>query len=185
MKKLSLVSLVVAAALAISPVVSAQTYDFTYTDPANLDFGTGYLVLGASNGFGGYYVTSGQITFDGITYYQIPGSGLSPSGAFRYDDLFYPNSGPSGYLVDSIGLLFGNSGVNNLEINIWGTGSIPNYILWTGLYNGDWPTQDAGTFALASSVPEYGSLSMLFLSIVGLAGGFFFKARHSGLFLNA
>ena len=44
---------------------------------------------------------------------------------------------------------------------------------------------DQGDDRYVYRVPEYGTLSMLLLSFVGLGGGFFFKARQSGLLLNA
>jgi hypothetical protein len=57
-----------------------------------------------------------------------------------------------------------------------------SFYVWNG--SGYVKTDNSGTFT-PTYVPEYGALSMLILSALTLAGGFFFKAKQSGLFLAA
>jgi len=193
MKKVILAAFVTATALAISPVASAQTYDFTYTDTSAGVSASGVLDVSGTTAI------SGTITYDSVTYALLPGSATppgyvaSPSNAFDYDNQVYPSGGPNGLLTTTGGLVFSNAS-DTEQINIWAgafdgspwggsNGPGPyNFWVWTsGAYS---PTSDAGTFAL-TQVPEYGGLSMLILSALTLAGGFFFKGRQSGLFLAA
>ena len=183
MKKVTLALFALATALAISPVASAQNYDFTYTDASAGISASGVLVVSGTTAI------SGTITYLGEVY-ALPAA--VTSGNFTYDNQVYPSGGPDGYLtIANYGLLFSNA-TDTEEINIFGgafsyggsSGPGPyDFWVWTsgGGFN---PTSDAGTFTL-TQVPEYGGLSMLILSLLTLAGGFFFKARQSGLFLAA
>jgi hypothetical protein len=191
MKKVILALFALVTALVIAPVASAQNYDFTYTDAS-----AGISAFGVLD-VSGTTAISGTITYDSVTYALLPGSATppayitSPSGAIQFDNQVYPSAGPNGLLSTTGGLDFANA-TNTEDINIWagafdgsnwGGSSGPgpyNFWVWTsGVYR---PTSDAGTFAL-TQVPEYGALSMLILSALTLAGGFFFKARQSGSLL--
>jgi len=231
MKKLTLISLAVAAALAICPAaLVAQTYDFTFTSPT-IDITNGVITISSTpvpegGGVSSYDIlsVSGNYTDTGvlsglgivnvpISLYPAWGTNssqiLSVSG-WEFDNQFYPGAnapGTNGAVFDVGGLFMyvGSSSVSNPYIaNLWagnidGEPGSPNsytieqgqlgvtnnlgYDTGIGLSNAA-ATPDDSNFNL-TRVPESGSLSMLVLSIVALAGGFFFKARHSGLLLNA
>jgi hypothetical protein len=186
----------------------AQSYNFTFTstDPANGDTASGWLQTGAPAPVGGdgYDVIAGSITLDSTAYGSqtlslFPGSGLSQSGQFTYDNILYPlGDGPGGYLTsENYGLLF-EDGVDAVEINLWS--NQPDGTSW-GLYNtyGLWdettgdgfgPTEDAGTFTLTAvpaggaaelgiSAPE-GGASPLYLLLAGAAcaGAMFFSRNR-------
>jgi len=194
MKKVILALFALVTALAISPVASAQTYDFTYTDATAGIFATG--VLGVS----GTTAISGTITYDGVTLALLSGSATppayitSPSGSIQFDNQVYASGGPNGLLSTTGGLDFENA-TQTEDINIWAgafngsawggvNGSGP-YNLWVWTSSGGYsPTSGYGDFTL-TQVPEYGGLAMLILSLLAIAGGFFFKARQSGLMLAA
>ena len=192
MKKVILALFALVTALAISPVVAAQNYDFTYTDTSAGVSASGVLDVSGTTAI------SGTITYDSVTYALLSGSAIppgnvaSPSNVFDYDNQVYPSGGPNGLLTTTGGLVFSNAS-DTEQINIWAgafdgpaigypeTGPGP-YNLWVWTSSGGYsPTSDAGTFAL-TQVPEYGALSMLILSALTLAGGFFFKAGQLGSF---
>lgn len=199
MKKVMLALLALATAAAISPVASAQNYDFTFTSSVNSDVFSGALVTGAAGG-GGFDVTGGSISI-GSDSFTIVGNSNFPGtstylciyGCGYYDNILSPNGGAANLLTSSGGLLFEDGSGN--YINIWQNGSgADTYGFWEGsasnLAGLIGPSQpgssyyDTGTFDI-TQVPEYGSLAMLILSALTLACGFFFKARQSGLFLAA
>jgi len=181
MKKVILALFALVTALAISPVVSAQNYDFTFS-------GGGITASGELYAPGTFGVTEGNATTGSITVTGDPnlsgvgtliaspnGPGVqttSPSGYFYYDDTLYPGQDPS---IDNNGLLFMDNG---FEVNIYSNGAGNFYQIYD---NGGVTTGD-GTFAL-TYVPEYGGLSMLILCALTLAGGFLFKGRQSGSLL--
>jgi hypothetical protein len=212
MKKLTLISLAVAAALAISPaVLLGQSENFTINiDNNGIELiGSGtistaqtYLNVGGGTATDGYLVTSftGTLNVTGApangTVTFVPstndGGNFIVDGVIQADDLLFPandvNGTASGYL-DNSGLVVG---VGGYYANIFtgssiypGAAGLPYWVYYSGGFN--IPTVPTPTDPLVSSVsvPEYGSLSMLLLSIAGLAGGFFFKTRNSGLLLNA
>jgi hypothetical protein len=204
MKKLSLISLAVAAALAICPAaLVAQSFDFTFTSliPPNGDTAIGTLVTGASIGGGGYDITSGAVTLysptNGTETFNLvqgnaipPGSITPPPGVFTYDNILYPTGdGSGGYLTNTAGLLF-MDGSSVMQLNLWGNNNTNQYGsgtynptdytygLWTET-NGSWgPTEDAGTFTL-TAVPE-GGASLLYLLLAGGAcfGAMFFSRNR-------
>jgi hypothetical protein len=171
----------------------------TFTDPANSAY-DGAITLASipgspSNGvpvavFPQFYWGGGIIS--GITY-----------GANNYtltgDNEYYPISsntssapGAAGSVFDSGGgILIYTAGTNantyaNNEttygVNIWGNpGGSYNF------FEESWPGNgvSGGAQAGNANVPESGSLSMLLLCVLGLAGAFFYKGRQSGLFLNS
>lgn len=178
MKKVILALFALLTALAISPVVSAQNYDFTYTSPENS--ATGWFTIAGPPSPGGNYATAGGLTWDSTSFslVQNPGGGQQVLGGFYYDDLFFPD-GAQGTYLDSNGLLFENAADTEL-LNIWsnGAGSYDSFWTWNG---STWVVEDnGGTFT--PTVPEYGGLSMLILSALTLAGGFFIKAGQFGSF---
>jgi hypothetical protein len=183
MKKFSLAMFAIAVALVFTQAVSAQTYDFTYTDTVNGVSATGWLFVTGGTATAGVADFNSQ-ALSLLPDASAPGVVTSPSGWFNYDDqVSYPSSGPGTYL-DTFGLVF--VGSNPDELNIWENGlgvATDSFYTETG---GSLVIQtNNGTFTLTPSVvPEYGSLSMLILCAFGLAGAFFFKGRKSGLFMN-
>jgi hypothetical protein len=185
MKKSLLALLACGSALAIAPLAYAQTYDFTYVSGSNV--ASGQITITGAPAALGNDVISGSILYNASTLplYQNPTPGnvsTSPLGAFNYDNVLYP-LGSQGTYLDGYGLLFANP-IDTEEINIWsnGTGfadSFYQYVPGVGYVQQD----NTGVFSI--SVPEYGSLSMLILCALVVAGAFFFKGRQSGLFLNS
>jgi len=238
MKRLTLISLACATALAISPAAFAQTYDFTFTSPT-IDITNGVITISSTpvpegGGVSSYDIlsVSGNYTDTGvlsglgivnvpISLYPAWGTNssqiLSVSG-WEFDNQFYPSAnapGTNGAVFD-VGGLFVNVGSTGYIANLWAgnisgePGSSNTYTIGQGIpgesstnafdtgigisgsssSGSDGPSSggsggSSGGSSFVITVPESGSLSMLVLSIVALAGGFFFKARHSGLLLNA
>ena len=194
MKKFSLALLAIATALAISPVVSAQTFDFSYGFAGNSGTIAVYGALTTSSAGGGVYdVTGGNITvlfgdpnLPAMSTGTLLGSNgsimTSPDGYFYYDNVLLPGQNP---LIDNDGLLFL---VDALEVNIFSNGPSPSGGAGTYQFYDSDGFNLFGNFDLspATSVPEYGGLLMLILCALTLVGGFFFKARRqSGLILNS
>jgi hypothetical protein len=106
-------------------------FDFTFTIGPD----TGYGSLGATYiGSGEFLAAAGNLTVTGgefIGSYPLfpggPGTTISPSGFFDYNNILYPSSNP---VLDIDGLLF-TEGVHGspgyLEINIWGNSSPGSY----------------------------------------------------------
>jgi hypothetical protein len=194
MKKFSLALLAIATALAISPVVSAETFDFSYGFAGNNGTGlmTGSLTATPAGG-GVYDVTAGNIdvvfgdpnlSFNstGVLLGSTGSIMTSPSGYFYYDNVLLPGQNP---LITNAGLLFG---VDGLEVNIFSNGASAVYpAAGTYQFYDNMGFNMFGNFVLspAVAVPEYGALLMLILCALTLAGGFFFKSRQSGLILNS
>jgi len=195
MKKLSLISLVIATALAISPAAFAQTYDFTWgytnnnaTASSNGTFSATFVGGDTYDITSGTIITygdptiNGGVTTSGTSF--IPTAGVysvqtSPSGYFNFDNVLTTPANP---LMDNDGLLFYVAG---REVNIFSNGPGPG----TYQFYDQSGYNDFGNFSLSApslvSVPEYGAMSMLLLSIATLAGGFFFKTRNSGMLMTA
>ena len=177
--------LVCGSALAITPLAYAQNYDFTYSSGAN--FASGQITISGTPSVSGNNVISGSIDYNSTTLALYPNPSplsisTSPAGAFYYDNVLYP-LGSQGTYLDIDGLLFTNP-TDTEEINIWSNGATINdsfYQFVPGL--GYVQADNTGTFTL-TAVPEYGSVSMLIICALGLAGAFFYKGRKSGLFLN-
>ena len=195
----------------ISPTIDIANGVITLSPTPAVPEGAGiysYDIASVSGAYSGPDGVSGSISLYpgwGANSSQI----LSVSG-WEFDNQFYPGAnapGTNGAVFDVGGLFMyvGSSTVSNPYIaNLWagnidGEPGSPNsytieqgqlgvtnnlgYDTGIGLSNAA-ATPDDSNFNF-TRVPESGSLSMLVLSIVALAGGFFFKARHSGLLLNA
>jgi hypothetical protein len=195
MKKVILALFALVTVLAISPVASAQKYDFTYAESGVT--ASGWLMIGGAPSPSGNYATAGGLNWDGTTFSLVanPAGGLQYLDfagyfpylgriyTFEYDDLYFPKGVPGTYL-DVYGLLFSNA-TGTEYINIWSNGQGTHDSFWAVdghrlLQQDSGNGSSTGDFAPAS-VPEYGALSMLILSALTLAGGFF-KAAQSGSF---
>jgi hypothetical protein len=208
MKTFSLISLAIATALAVSPtVVSAQTWDFTFSD-SNGVTATGTLTAGGSVAGGGYSITSGTISLTGATDLNLNGTGIlvalpaSPGGVFYTGggtELFNFPAPPSGLccatgLEDAV--LFPNQ---NPQINdSWGdfafaiggfntnTGAGPGagLLIYSnglddyGVFGGVGYESNGDSFE-ATLVPE-GGAPFLYLLLAGAAcfGAMFFSPRN-------
>jgi len=181
MKRFSLLLLVLAAALVITPAAKADSFGFVFTAPGGVN-GSGTLVgtdLGYNATYGSdeWLISSATGTFnDGvnsgpISLIQNPDpSGspqLDPYSYFTYDDLLYPSgtNGPS--VVENLdfdGLLFNFDG---MELNLW-EGSFPYTEGWAE-YDpiSDFTNSGSGLFSL---IPEPGTLLLLGTGLLGMAG---------------
>jgi hypothetical protein len=210
MKKLSLAFFTIGAALAITPApLIGQSYNFleftgggttvtgTFTlvtpaigtSPLDYNFATFNGTITGSNLDSGASVAVTLYSAYGSTIPGGSGPGFSIFGGSG-NNQFYPNAdataggvtGPPAYL-DNYGLVLTDA--NGDIINIFANGN-GSYYFFDDVYNGPGPddfTPWQGTVSNGSlAVPEYGALSMLILSALTLAGGFFFKPRQSGLF---
>jgi hypothetical protein len=207
MKKVMLALLALATAAAISPVASAQSYNFNFSDGTVTVIGTFTVSTAPIAGYpGAELITSfsGTMTdtdpnftsFDGPVSLQ---AGTAPftsqSGEFTgVTNYFYPSGnataeGASGLqYFDGGGLVLnipGGYGDNEWSLFAEGNGTYGSYPARDddGYY--DYADNLPASDLQITRIPEYGALSMLILSALTLAGGFFFKARQSGLFLAA
>ncbi len=179
MKKLSIASFALAAALAISPVAKADTFSFTFTDGAVSGSGTltgtleapGVWQLLTGSGTFNDGTNSGPITLQSDPNY--PSSALDPYFAFAYDDQLMLGNGPNQY-IDQDGLFFT---FGALDLNLYQSGGGPGTDGWyesdsNSNTNGD----SAGTFAItsydisSSVTPEPGSFLLLGTGFFALAG---------------
>jgi len=205
MKKLSLISLAAAAVLAISPAaLVAQQVDFTFTADDEA-VGTGIFNITEVGTSDVYQISLISGTFTDTnrglalsnesiaSLYPASYSSSSPTvvGSLPVyaDNLFYPTGGapsingsPAGGVLDTYGLLF--TLANGDLVNVSGLGANDGPLM-TVIDSTGSRILDQSDDRYIYRVPEYGTLSMLVLSFVGLGGGFFFKARQSGLLLNA
>jgi len=181
MKKVSLVSLACATALAIFPaVLVGQTADFTYTYTDTQGLSASGTLTGTLLAPGEYDITSGtiDITSGGavqgsgvlVSNPAAPGSSTTIVGntQYTYDDLLFPTSNPQ---LDIDGLLFD---LNGVTVNIWGSG-VSEYQAVEGdsVFNDN----GSGTFN-AVNAPE-GGAALLYLLVAGGAcfGAMFFSSR--------
>ena len=175
MKKVIFALFALATALAISPVAAAQNYDFSFDSASYSGSGivtvTGDVVTGLT---GTFYLDGANVGVMTL---------LDPSAFASNDNVVAP---PPQFVSEN-GVSFVAGGV---DYNVYYFATTVGGYAPTGCsIGGDCITANADgipseTFNL-STVPEYGGLAMLMLSALTLAGGFFFKARQSGLFLAA
>ncbi len=188
MKKHAFALMALATALAISPVVRADSFNFTFTDAGGVS-GSGTLE-GTFEGPYEWLITSGTGTFnDGSGSGAItlvanpngPGSpSLDPDDLFAYDDLLFPFNGPNQYL-DPDGLYFT---YGSLELNLYQLGGGPGDDGW---YENNGNGDSLGTFTItardvlpseAPPVPEPGTAVFLGTGLLLLAG--LTKRRRGG-----
>jgi hypothetical protein len=152
-----------------APLRASSIFTFTDTD-SNLFNVVGTLTA-ADNGDGTFTVVSASGFFNSDPILLIPGSGISPSGLFIFNNLLYPSGNPQ---LDVNGLLFVDT-ITGAEINIWGNGPYPPtfYSTYTGL-NGGYPLADTGSVFTLSS-PELPTWPLLVMGLILLIMG----QRHS------
>jgi len=202
MKKLSLISLAIATALAISPtVLTAQTWDFTFTSGSVVATGT---LTGTYIAPGEYQLTGGTIDLTGSAmngtgilvpiennlFYTGGGTELfnfpSPAGGSNWasgleDAVLFPNQDPQlnaqwGALTFAIGGFNTSTGQGpGAGLAIWSNGP-DNY----GGFGGNWAFNvGSGASFTTTLVPE-GGAALLYLLLAG-AGCFFaifFRSRN-------
>jgi hypothetical protein len=181
-----------------APVANAPSGTPAGTYTLSGDFTTSTTL---TPGTSGYNITSftGTFTDTAISYTGAaslyPGLGTDSSyltslnGQFTYDNQFYPGgtapSDASGADFDNNGLLLlvGPTGSPQYIVSLFGSNgptiSLYGQTYGEWWYNLGWNTVPAD--ALNITVPESGSQFMLVLCGFGLAGGFFYKAKQSGL----
>ena len=165
MKKL-LISTVLAAS-AIASAASAHVYDFTITGVAVPEVvATGQITTNPSNivvnitgsVVGNFFnAAAGPISFTAnpTANPSISNETYSPSGAFIYDDVFYPNTNP---VVDNVGLLWK---VGSVEYNLFTNGP-GQYVLYN--YQNGGYTDEAVTVA----VPEPATWALMLIGFGGM-----------------
>jgi PEP-CTERM motif-containing protein len=174
MRKISLISLALAAAVAILPAAKADSFSETLTFYGAGGVTVSFVINGSAAGGGVFDISSGTFTLTGSqsgtgSLYGQPGSGntaqniYSPSGYFWYDNLFYQQAGSP--LVDIDGLLFE---VNGVEYNIY---------YEDGEY---WLLGNNGFAETLNATTEPSTLLLLGTGILCLAGFAFRKSKNSG-----
>jgi len=131
-------------------------------------------------GNGTFLATSGVLVVTGGadvgTYSLFPGGPnptFSPSGAFIFNNVLYPNTNPS---LDPFGLLFTGNG---LEINIWGN-SPNNFSFWS--WNGrTYNVSFDGGFATLTAIPEPSSLALFGMVTCTLASYCGWRRRNQAV----
>ena len=167
-----------AMALAVCMMMTkpASAAYYTWTLSGGGDSGSGFLTTGAADN-GGVDITSFGGEIDGTTITGLlggqPGGGeaYSPSGAFVYDNILYPQSNSvDGALLDTGGILFAIAGG---EGNIWGNfGGAGGYSYYTSVDGSYFIQNNAATFAAVdppAPVPEPAPIELVAVGLVGVA----------------
>jgi hypothetical protein len=121
-----------------------------------------------ANGNGSFTVTSGSGFFNADPIVLIPGSGVSPLGAFNYDNVLYPAATPK---LDIAGLLFRDT-VTSAELNIWGNAG-GSYSTYVGVAAGNYSLQNNSSTITLAQAPEPGTWMLM---VVGLSVMLFWKS---------
>lgn len=193
MKKLWIVGLTLATALAIAPAGRADSFYFTLSNGLT----GGGVITGNSVGNGEYAITGGSVTIDGmsatiiedpyspsVAYDDLSAGGIigdvqpsTDSNWFSYDNILTPNTSP--YLL-GYGILFQLSDGAVLEIFGYDGADY-----WNEFYDGEWAA-NAGVSPYGlpvtiepevNPVPEPAPLLMLGTGLLILAGLLFRKAK--------
>jgi hypothetical protein len=193
-KTLKTLTLLAALALGVTTQAGAGLYEINLTDVLGADVVSGY---GQLNVFGGYSlsgtftVTSGPSNALGVWTLTggstlPPGSLLSPSKQFQYDNAIYPGSDP--FLTTTAGVLFTRSGGD--ELNIWAN-SANNYSLWTesggsythefGAYPGGGVDYLTGTINAVPEPINYALAGFGLIFVGGSAGRLYLIRRRSAM----
>lgn len=151
------ISRVVYAAFLVATASTALTAAtmFKFTDSGPGYSASGHLVA-IDNLDGSFTAVSGTGLFNGGLITLIPGSGLSPSGRFLYDNLLIPGADPE---LTGAGLLFNYLGQ---ELNIFSVSAGVPY--GTAVYSPTvphWPLGDVNSQFTLTAVPEPASWSVL------------------------
>jgi len=176
--------LALAAALAITPAVKADSYTLYFNFGGAGNSGGGSLT-GTWLSHGVFDVTGGNFKIDGMNASVVvnPNApGTSNLGAwagyqFTYDDLLMGCCGRSQMDVNGLLFAFGDGGY----LNIWEQGGVYYY---NAIVNGQWvfdPTVGVGGEELdfdISCTPEPSSLVLLGSGLLFLAGFVFWKSRN-------
>jgi hypothetical protein len=175
MKKVILALFALVTALAISPVASAQTYNFSFSSIPYSGSGvfevTGGVITGLTGTFYSLGVDVGAMTM------------LAPGTFAGNDNVFAP--APNYVTLNGLSFIAGGAYFNIFNFTTTYPLNQPKGCAVGGDSIAYRATSQPGLPLTFFNVPEYGTLSMLILSALTLAGGIFVKSRQSGLFLAA
>jgi hypothetical protein len=191
MKKYCLALLAIAAALAITPAIKADTFPFLFvtsngttitgTLTGSLSSPGVYAIDGVSGTLNDTYFPSANGVYDVVSdpISPDPTNSTVPVNWFTYDDLLTPGA-PDGEILDNDGLYFYDSSLG-WAISIWGNGAGQPYT-WEVADSGGYRDGGDGEFYIT---PEPTSLLLLGTGLLGLAFLAFRKAKTTGMILHS